>query len=98
MAKLPISICRVPEWIYSALIVLSSREVHSTGSISFHVIVFRRFPKLNGVLHVKITTLGSPSQANVVPITPVEEMRVGVVVAMPTPMNVAMAAGARIMA
>jgi hypothetical protein len=47
------------------------------------------------VLHVKITTLGSPSQANVAPITPVEKMRVGVVVAMPTPMNIAMAAGAR---
>src|SRR2546427_5762854 len=46
-------------------------EVHSTRSISFHAIVFRRSPKLNGVRHVEITTLGSPSPANVAPVTPV---------------------------
>jgi hypothetical protein len=65
--------------------VPSSRETHSTRSISFHVIVFRRFPKLNGVLQEKIAKVGEPSQTKVVPVTPVEEMRVGAVVAMPTP-------------
>jgi hypothetical protein len=85
MAKVPISIRRVLEEIYSALIVPSWREVHSTRSISLHVIVFRLFPKVNGVLHEKMTTLGQPSQTKVVPVTPVEEMRVGAVVVMPTP-------------
>ena len=84
--------------MYSMPIVPLSRETHSTRSISAQAIVSRRCLKLNGELQEKLMGIRAPVQRKVPPVTPAEETTVGGVKATPTPISVAMPAGARTMA